>query len=123
MAPVDGVLLLDKAAGVDFERRPADRRSACIGAAKAGHAGTLDPLATGLLPVLFGEATKFSGDLLDADKAYVAEIALGASTTTGDAEGEVLERRPVTSTRRGHRRGAAAFPRRDRCRCRRCTRR
>jgi len=96
--PVDGMLLLDKAAGVTSNAALQTVRR-LYGAAKAGHTGTLDPLATGLLPVLFGEATKFGGELLDADKTYAAEIALGASTTTGDAEGEVVERRPVTSTR------------------------
>lgn len=96
--PVDGVLLLDKAAGVTSNAAlQAARR--LYRAAKAGHTGTLDPLATGLLPVLFGEATKFGSELLDADKTYAAEIALGTSTTTGDAEGEVVERRPVTWTR------------------------
>ena len=96
--PVDGVLLLDKAAGVTSNAAlQAARR--LYRAEKAGHTGTLDPLATGLLPVLFGEATKFGGELLDADKTYAAEIALGTSTTTGDAEGEVVECRPVTSTR------------------------
>ncbi len=68
-------------------------------AAKAGHAGTLDPLATGLLPVLFGEATKFSSDLLEADKSYAAEIKLGVSTTTADAEGEIIATRAVEVTR------------------------
>ncbi len=64
-------------------------------AEKAGHTGTLDPLATGLLPVCFGEATKFTTALLDADKRYRATIRLGQRTTTGDAEGEVIEERPV----------------------------
>ena len=64
-------------------------------AEKAGHAGTLDPLASGLLPVLLGDATKFSGYLLEAPKGYDAEICLGVTTTTADAEGEVLERRRV----------------------------
>ncbi len=64
-------------------------------AAKAGHTGTLDPLATGLLPLCFGEATKFSADLLNADKTYEAELLFGATTDTGDSEGVVLERRPV----------------------------
>jgi len=59
---------------------------------KAGHAGTLDPLASGLLLVLFGEATKFAGPLLDADKEYVATVKLGEKTATGDAEGEIIER-------------------------------
>ena len=95
---VDGLLLLDKAAGLTSNAAlQAARR--LYRAAKAGHTGTLDPLATGLLPVLFGEATKFGGELLDADKTYAAGIALGSTTTTGDAEGEVVERRPVTATR------------------------
>ncbi len=64
-------------------------------AAKAGHTGTLDPLATGLLPLCFGEATKFSADLLDADKTYETEVLFGVTTDTGDAEGEVVERKPV----------------------------
>lgn len=91
---VDGVLLLDKAAGVTSNGAlQAARR--LYRAAKAGHTGTLDPLATGLLPVMFGDATKFGSELLDAEKIYAAEIALGTTTTTGDAEGVVLERRPV----------------------------
>lgn len=95
---IDGLLLLDKGAGVTSNAAlQAARR--LYRAAKAGHTGTLDPLATGLLPVLFGEATKFGGELLDADKTYAAEIALGATTATGDAEGEVVERYPVTATR------------------------
>src|SRR5206468_11416922 len=66
-------------------------------AKKAGHAGTLDPLASGLLVLLFGEATKFAGPLLDADKEYLATLKLGSRTSTGDAEGEVLEVRPVNT--------------------------
>jgi tRNA pseudouridine55 synthase len=66
-------------------------------AEKAGHTGTLDPLATGLLPLCFGAATKFSQVSLDADKRYTATLKLGATTTTGDAEGEVLQTRPVTA--------------------------
>ncbi len=65
-------------------------------AEKAGHAGTLDPLATGLLPVAFGEATKFLQGLLDADKQYLADIRFGLTTTTLDAEGEIVEERPIT---------------------------
>ena len=68
-------------------------------AEKAGHAGTLDPLASGLLPVLLGDATKFSGFLLDAAKGYDAGIRLGITTATADAEGEILERKPVTVDR------------------------
>lgn len=67
-------------------------------AAKAGHTGTLDPLATGLLPLCFGEATKFSADLLEADKTYEADLLFGVTTDTADAEGAVLERRPVEFT-------------------------
>lgn len=66
-----------------------------FGAEKAGHTGTLDPLATGLLPICFGEATKYTIALLDADKGYRATIRLGQKTTTGDAEGEVIATRPV----------------------------
>jgi tRNA pseudouridine55 synthase len=67
-------------------------------AEKAGHTGTLDPLATGLLPICFGEATKFSNTLLDADKTYCTTVRLGVTTTTGDVEGEVLETRDVNVT-------------------------
>jgi tRNA pseudouridine55 synthase len=105
---VDGVLLLDKAPGLTSNAAlQAARR--LYRAAKAGHTGTLDPLATGLLPVLFGEATKFGGELLDADKTYAAAIALGATTTTGDAEGEVVERQPVAVTRNDAERVLAGF--------------
>ena len=91
---VDGALLLDKPLGVssNFALQKAKK---IMGAQKAGHGGTLDPLASGLLMVLFGEATKFAGPLLDGDKEYLATLQLGATTATGDAEGEVLERRPV----------------------------
>jgi tRNA pseudouridine55 synthase len=95
---VDGVLLLDKPLGWSSSAAlQAARRLYC--AAKAGHSGTLDPLATGLLPCLFGEATKFGGALLHADKTYHARVALGSTTSTGDAEGKVLERRPVSVSR------------------------
>ncbi len=85
---VDGVLLLDKPGGVTSNRALQSARR-LLGAAKAGHTGTLDPMATGLLPLTFGEATKFAADLLDADKSYRATVRLGMTTTTGDAEGEV----------------------------------
>ena len=91
---VNGVLLLDKPIGVTSNRALQTARR-LMNAAKAGHTGTLDPMATGLLPVMFGEATKFSADLLEADKSYRATLRLGLTTTTGDAEGEVVERRPV----------------------------
>lgn len=91
---VDGVLLLDKPHGLTSNAAlQAVKR--LFRARKAGHAGTLDPLATGLLPILFGEATKFAFLLLDSEKAYLARIVLGVTTTTGDAEGAIVERRPV----------------------------
>jgi tRNA pseudouridine55 synthase len=95
---VDGVLLLDKPVGLSSNAalQQAKRR---FRAEKAGHTGTLDPLASGLLPICFGEATKFAHMLLDADKTYVALVRLGTTTTTGDGEGEVLQTRTVTVTR------------------------
>lgn len=92
---VDGVLLLDKQRGLT-SNAALQRARRLFRAERAGHSGTLDPLATGLLPVLFGDATKFGGELLDADKRYRASIVLGVRTSTGDAEGEVVERHPVT---------------------------
>lgn len=86
---VDGVLLLDKATGMTSNAALQSARR-LFSAAKAGHTGTLDPLATGLLPLCFGEATKFSADLLDADKTYEADVLFGVSTDTGDAEGAVI---------------------------------
>jgi tRNA pseudouridine55 synthase len=91
---IDGALLVDKPVGLSSNAALQKAKKA-LRAAKAGHAGTLDPLASGLLIVLFGEATKFAGPLLDADKEYVATLKLGERTTTGDAEGAVLETRPV----------------------------
>jgi tRNA pseudouridine55 synthase len=91
---VDGVLLLDKPTGMTSNSALQSARR-LFSAAKAGHTGTLDPLATGLLPLCFGEATKFSSDLLEADKTYEADVLFGITTDTGDAEGEVLVRRPV----------------------------
>jgi len=91
---LDGVLLLDKPVGPSSSAvLQAVKR--LLNAEKAGHAGTLDPLASGLLPLLFGEATKFAQFGLDAPKEYVADVQLGAATDTGDAEGEIVERRPV----------------------------
>ena len=91
---LDGVLLFDKHAGLTS--------NACLGlikrlfaAQKAGHTGTLDPFATGLLVVALGEATKFTQGLLDADKTYLATMRLGASTSTGDTEGEITATAPV----------------------------
>jgi tRNA pseudouridine55 synthase len=90
----DGVLLLDKPLGVS-SNAALQRVRRALGAARAGHAGTLDPLATGLLVVCLGEATKFAQWPTDADKTYEAEIELGVTTETGDAEGAVLVRRAV----------------------------
>ena len=91
---VNGVLLLDKPLG--FSSNQALQKVKWLyQAAKAGHTGTLDPLATGLLPICLGEATKFAQYVTDADKTYFATIKLGATTTTGDAEGEVLITAPV----------------------------
>jgi tRNA pseudouridine55 synthase len=95
--PLNGVLMLDKAPGAS-SNAALQQAKRLYQAAKAGHAGTLDPLATGLLPILFGEATKFSSDLLEADKTYSAEIMLGVSTATADAEGEVIATRAVNVT-------------------------
>jgi tRNA pseudouridine55 synthase len=92
-----GALLLDKPVGAS-SNAALQRAKKLLGAAKAGHAGTLDPLASGLLLALFGEATKFAGPLLDADKEYLATLELGSRTSTGDAEGEVIERKPVDVT-------------------------
>ena len=95
---VDGVLLLDKPSGISSNAALQKARW-LFNAAKAGHTGTLDPMATGLLPLCFGEATKFAGELLDADKSYRATLRLGITTDTADAEGQVLETRPVSVTK------------------------
>ncbi len=92
--PVHGVLLLDKPLGLS-SNDALQKAKRLFRAEKAGHTGTLDPLATGLLPLCFGAATKFSQISLDADKRYTATLKLGVTTTTADAEGEVIERRPV----------------------------
>jgi tRNA pseudouridine55 synthase len=91
---IDGVLLFDKPLELSSNTAMQKVRG-LFRAEKAGHTGTLDPLATGLLPICFGEATKFTHALLDADKRYRATIRLGQRTTTGDAEGEIIEQRPV----------------------------
>ncbi|WP_046114450.1 tRNA pseudouridine(55) synthase TruB [Aquincola tertiaricarbonis] len=93
-----GVLLLDKPVGLS-SNDALQKAKWLLRAEKAGHTGTLDPLATGLLPLCFGAATKFSQVSLDADKAYRATLALGRTTTTGDAEGDVLQQRPVAVDR------------------------
>ena len=93
-----GVLLLDKPLGLS-SNDALMKAKRLYRAEKAGHTGTLDPLATGLLPLCFGAATKFSQIGLDADKSYRATLRLGITTTTADAEGEVLERAEVHVTR------------------------
>ncbi len=95
--PVSGVLLLDKPLGYS-SNQALQKVKWLYQAAKAGHTGTLDPLATGLLPICLGEATKFAQVLTDADKTYIATIRLGVTTTTADAEGEVLETKSVNVT-------------------------
>lgn len=95
--PVHGVLLLDKAAG-HSSNDVLIKAKRLLNAQKAGHTGTLDPFATGLLPLCFGEATKFAQDLLEADKTYEALVHLGIVTSTGDTEGEVLSTAEVTVT-------------------------
>lgn len=92
--PVHGVLLLDKPVGLSSNDALIQAKRQ-LNAMKAGHTGTLDPFATGLLPLCFGEATKFSQDLLEADKTYEAVVHLGIVTSTGDTEGEVLATRQV----------------------------
>jgi len=91
---IDGVLLLDKPGGMSSNAALQKARW-LFNAAKAGHTGTLDPMATGLLPLCFGEATKFSGELLGAAKRYEATLRLGVTTDTADADGTVLETRDV----------------------------
>ena len=91
---VDGVLLLNKPVGIS-SNAALQKAKWLLAALKAGHTGTLDPFADGLLPLCFGEATKFSGYLLESDKRYRATMRLGITTSTGDPEGEVLAERPV----------------------------
>jgi len=96
--PVHGVLLLDKSAG-HSSNDVLIKAKRLLNAQKAGHTGTLDPFATGLLPLCFGEATKFAQDLLGADKTYETLVHLGVSTDTGDTEGKIIETREVNVTR------------------------
>lgn len=91
---IDGILLLDKPLGIT-SNAALQRVKRLFNAKKAGHTGSLDPLATGMLPICFGEAAKFSQFLLDSDKAYHVICQLGEKTTTGDAEGQVIEARAV----------------------------
>ena len=105
---VNGVLLLDKPLG--FSSNQALQKVKWLyQAAKAGHTGTLDPLATGLLPICLGEATKFAQYVTDADKTYFATIKLGATTTTGDAEGDVLTTMAVNVSKQQFEQACAQF--------------
>ena len=97
---LDGVLLFDKPSGITSNTAVQKVRR-LFRVKKAGHTGTLDPMATGLLPVCLGEATKFSHFLLEADKAYAATILLGVTTSTGDLEGKVTARSKVQAEREG----------------------
>lgn len=93
---IDGILLLDKSAGITSNGALQEAKQ-LFKAAKAGHTGSLDPLATGILPLCFGEATKFSQFLLEANKRYLTRIKLGVTTVTGDADGEVSKVREVST--------------------------
>ncbi len=93
---IDGVLLLDKAPGMT-SNAALQKVKRLLRAKKAGHTGSLDPLASGLLPICLGEATKLSGFLLNTDKRYRVRVRLGVTTLTGDSEGEIVETRPVRS--------------------------
>ncbi len=106
--PVDGVLLLDKPLGLT-SNRALQQAKRLLGARKAGHTGSLDPIATGLLPLCFGEATKLAQFLLAAEKRYWAVFRLGVTTATFDAEGAVLATRPVAVSERKLRRALAEF--------------
>jgi tRNA pseudouridine55 synthase len=96
---IDGVFLLDKPGGIS-SNAALQRVKRIYGAAKAGHTGALDPLATGMLPICLGEATKFSQFLLDSDKRYRTTATLGIRTDSSDADGEVIERKPVPPLQR-----------------------
>ncbi len=91
---VTGILLLDKPTGMTSNKVLQEVKQ-LFHARKAGHTGSLDPLATGMLPICFGDATKVSGFLLDADKRYTVTCKLGIKTTTADSEGDILEQRPI----------------------------
>ena len=105
---IDGVLLIDKPVGLS-SNDALMRARRLLNARKAGHGGTLDPMASGLLPVAFGEATKFVGDALGADKAYLATLTLGVVTDSADSEGEVIRRAPTDVDEQGFRAAALSF--------------
>src|SRR5215475_6386235 len=93
---VSGILLLDKPAGLS-SNAALQRVRRLLGADKAGHVGSLDPLATGMLPICLGEATKVAGEILSGRKCYRFTIRLGARTATGDTEGQIIETAPIPS--------------------------
>ena len=105
---IGGALLLDKPLGLSSNRALQEARK-LFGRMKAGHAGTLDPMASGLLMVLFGEATKFASLLLESPKEYIAVVRLGVRTSTGDAEGDVRERRMVGTSEKEFLQALAKF--------------
>ena len=92
--PLDGIVLIDKPLGLS-SNTALQKTKRIFNARKAGHTGSLDPLATGVLPICFGEATKISSFLLDSNKRYTTTIQLGFTRTTGDMEGEIVETRTV----------------------------
>ncbi|WP_125562460.1 tRNA pseudouridine(55) synthase TruB [Pseudoalteromonas rubra] len=106
--PIDGIVLLNKPQGISSNKALQQAKGIYF-AQKAGHTGALDPLATGMLPICFGEATKFTQFLLDTDKTYVVRAKLGERTTTSDSDGEVVETRPVQITRAQLEQDVASF--------------
>ncbi|KNC66600.1 tRNA pseudouridine(55) synthase TruB [Pseudoalteromonas ardens] len=106
--PIDGIVLLNKPQGISSNKALQQAKGIYF-AQKAGHTGALDPLATGMLPICFGEATKFTQFLLDTDKTYVVRAKLGERTTTSDSDGEVVETRPVQITRTQLEQDVASF--------------
>ncbi|KZN38996.1 tRNA pseudouridine synthase B [Pseudoalteromonas luteoviolacea S2607] len=106
--PVDGIVLLHKPQGISSNKALQQAKGIYF-AQKAGHTGALDPLATGMLPICFGEATKFTQFLLDTDKTYVVRAQLGERTTTSDSDGEIVETRPVEITQPQLERAVDAF--------------
>lgn len=106
--PLNGILLIDKPRGIT-SNRALQIAKRTMQACKAGHTGSLDPIATGLLPLCFGEATKVSQFMLDADKQYWVRIKLGEETTTYDCEGEVVASKPVTVDRRAIEKALKSF--------------
>lgn len=111
MADVHGILLLDKPLGLSSAGAVA-RVKRLLGAAKAGHTGALDPLASGMLPICLGEATKFGALLLESDKSYRVSVRLGERTASADLESPVIERRPLPGYERAAlERALAEFPR------------